>query len=630
VSRRSWFEGQVVVAGFWALLSALLVPVVLVSLILFLELAGNSSSVVATAEEWKAFTGSEQASLQGDLGLWKPAWRLHRGLGWSWLPGLCRAVPGLGKTLPALAAVLLTGAVSSLLLVFFSGQLLLQAALAARDAVRQLRTSVYRQTLRLGPSDLSGKRFETAQRLFTDDTEVIREALTQWRSRWPLVLTRLPVLGISLLAIDWKLALQCLVPAAGCWWVWRYERDRMAHQRQLAESRAESELRFLAEGLKNSRLIRGYNMEEFEQKLFAGHLDRMARESGFGRRSVRISTTLAQLATVVGVGLVLFLVGAKVTAPVGAIPLSFALTLGVAILWLMFELGSLRKISEAQSQLMLSGDRIYRYLDEIPEVGQAVGAKFIEPVTKSVQLEGVSYRKGNEEIQQGVELKIPARSQVALVSLDPLLPKAVASMFPRFIEPTVGRILFDGQDIAWGTLESIRAETAYVGGDDVLLSGSVLDNIICGDTRYSVEDATEAAKAVHAHSFIIKLPQGYETILGEHGEQLDPGQIFRIGLARAVLRNPALMIIEEPAVLLDEDTKALTDDAYQRISAGRTVIYLPSRLTTIRRCDQVVFLHDGKVECVGSHSELRKSSELYRHWDYVTFNAYRRRTSSQD
>jgi ABC-type multidrug transport system fused ATPase/permease subunit len=197
-------------------------------------------------------------------------------------------------------------------------------------------------------------------------------------------------------------------------------------------------------------------------------------------------------------------------------------------------------------------------------------------------------------------------------------------LLPRFIEPTQGRVLFDGQDIAWGTLESIRAEVLYVGGDDPVLNGTVAENLICGESRYSLNDATEAAKLAHAHSFIVQLPQGYETVLGEHGLTLLPGQAFRLNLARAILRNPAVMIIEEPNVLLDEDTKGMIDDCYQRLAHNHTLIFLPSRISTVRRCQQVVLLHEGRIEAVGTHSELKRDSELYRHWDYIRFNSFRR------
>jgi ABC-type multidrug transport system fused ATPase/permease subunit len=170
----------------------------------------------------------------------------------------------------------------------------------------------------------------------------------------------------------------------------------------------------------------------------------------------------------------------------------------------------------------------------------------------------------------------------------------------------------------------LRNETVFVGGADPFLTGSVRENIACGRPEYSLQDVTAAAKQVHASKFVLDLPQGYETVIGEHGEQLDAGQSFRLGLARAVLRNPALMIVEEPLAALDEDTKALLDDAYNRVVRNRTVIFLPSRLSTIKRCDRVVVLHQGRVEAVGPHSELVRTSQLYRHWEYLRFNAISR------
>lgn len=628
ISRRSWFEGRNVASLCWSVAGAVFIPLILIGTALLVDLLVHRAQVQAPPEEWTAFFATDLApSPEGDVGLWGTAWRFRGAFGWGWLKDVCSRIEALRTGSGALSSVILAGIAVVFIHVVCRTQSVVQAAVSAREAARLLRTAVYRQTLRLGPSDLTGKRFETAQRLFTDETERVRDAISQWRWRWIRGATNVPVLVGSMLAMDWRLSLQCVVPAAACWWVTRFERNRAAEQRRLAESRAETELRFLAEGLKNSRLIRGYHMEEFEQKLFSKHLERLTTETGAGRRLERVALTTARLLAVAAIGLIVLLIGLRVIAPVGAIPLSLATALGLAIGWLMVEISSLVKIGDARSTLDLAGDRIYRYLDEIPEVGQAVGAKFVEPVSKSITLEKVNYRTGGVEILSGVELKLPAKTQTALVSLDPGVPRTAAYLLPRFIEPTAGRVLFDGQDIAWGTLESIRAETLYIGGEDVLLSGTVLDNIICGDERYSAEDATEAAKAVHAHSFIVRLPEGYETVLGEHGIQLDPGQMFRIGLARAVLRNPAVMIIEEPNALLDDDTKAMIDDAYQRMSLDRTIIFLPTRLSTIRRCDQVVLFHEGKVEAIGSHSELRKSSDLYRHWDYITFNVYRRANS---
>ena len=132
----------------------------------------------------------------------------------------------------------------------------------------------------------------------------------------------------------------------------------------------------------------------------------------------------------------------------------------------------------------------------------------------------------------------------------------------------------------------------------------------------------DAAKLAHAHQFISKLPQGYETMIGEQGEPLKLGEMFRIALARAILRDPAIMVIEEMATPLDDDTKAMIDDTLQRVLPGRTVIYLPHRLTTIRNCDQVFLFYEGKLEASGEHRELLNSSDLYRHLQYLEFNEF--------
>jgi ABC-type multidrug transport system fused ATPase/permease subunit len=196
-------------------------------------------------------------------------------------------------------------------------------------------------------------------------------------------------------------------------------------------------------------------------------------------------------------------------------------------------------------------------------------------------------------------------------------------MVPRFVDPDMGQVLIDGRDIRLATLESLRAEVLFVGGDDPVFDATVLDNITCGQPDITRQQAQEAAKMVHADHFIRTLPKGYETHLGEHGIKLDPGQIFRLSLARAAVREPAILIIEEPSIPLDASTKSMLDDAYQRISVNRTVIFLPTRLSTVKRCSRVVMIHDGRVAVDGPHDQLVRSSELYKHWEYMRFNPFR-------
>jgi ABC-type multidrug transport system fused ATPase/permease subunit len=422
-------------------------------------------------------------------------------------------------------------------------------------------------------------------------------------------------------------ALQCLIPLALCWYLLHREQRRSRDAQALASARADSELRLLAESLRKTRLVRGYSMETFEHERFRTHLERFHRNllSAFERRSW--SLWAGRLMVLISAAVVLFLVGIKVLEPPDdSQSLSFAgavlLLSSFACLYLPIE--ALARLPGELDEAAAASDRIHRYLDQIPEVGQAVGARFLQPLSKSLQFESVTYRlPSHRPLLTGFDLRLDAGKSYALVSFDPLEARAVAYLLPRFIEPHAGRVLFDGEDIAWVTLESLRAEAVYVGGGDPFFTGSVRENISCGNDEYSLPDVTEAAKQAHANKFILNLPQGYETVIGEHGEQLDVGQGFRLGLARAVLRKPALLLIEEPTAPLDDDTKALLDDAYNRIVHDRTVVFLPARLSTVRRADQIVFIHRGKVEAVGAHADLVHSSALYRHWEYLRFNEFR-------
>ena len=180
----------------------------------------------------------------------------------------------------------------------------------------------------------------------------------------------------------------------------------------------------------------------------------------------------------------------------------------------------------------------------------------------------------------------------------------------------------------WALLRNSSPTRVRQACEQHLRSGDTIETLCGLHGRYA--PLYDAAKLVHAHNFIQKLPQGYETAIGEHGEQLDAGQAFRLGLARAMLRKPALLIIEEPpSSLLDDETKQLIDDAYLRIAPGRTVIYIPSRLTTIRRCDPLVFIHKGKLEAVGPRSRMIQHSPLYQHWEYLNFNEFRHELEPQ-
>ena len=626
-TRRMWFQGSGWLLTAWSVLAALALTASLGVLFLILDLLTSQGRIVvapADSDQLAPFLANvNRKGIAEDTGIRSTLWRHRECSVVTWVRSpLCRFIP-LRTNRGTLATLVVVLILVIVLRAWSLHRMRYRAAGLAQETTTSLRSQIHRQILRLGPGDLDQRDYAAAQKLFMQSVEAIASAITTILSYGMYQIAGIAFVLILMLVIDWSITLQALLPLVAGFYFIRWEWTQGAELQQLAEARAASDLRILSEGLRKSRIVRGFGMEAFEQERFRKYLDRYSGTARDGALARGGSLWVARVIGALLLAVVVFLIGSRVLGTGQTLDLPAALTVLTGFAVITPLLNGLLGWGLLRQTIEIEGANVHRFLSILPEVGQAVGAKFIDPVSKSILFEGVCYGRGEQILLKDFELRIPAGSVTALVSLDPLEARAVAAMLPRFLEPQAGRVLFDGEDIAWGTLESIRAEAIYVGGDDPCFTGTVIENIRCGDSRYDSTAVMEAAKLVHAHQFIQRLPSGYETQLGEHGEMLTAGQMFLLGLARAIIRKPAVLIIDEPTEALDQSTKDYLDDTYQRIIANRTVLFVPTRLSTVRRCDRVVVIDGGKVEAVGPQAELVKSCELYRHWEYVTFNAFR-------
>lgn len=627
---RDLFRPRAVWSLLWALASTLVLACVLVVTAIMLHLlatGGSMSLNSAAAKQCNELTGITVNGPHGNLGLRPVVWAARDTIWRDSLAAVYRSVPWLQSNWTAWTLLLLLTAA-----LFIAWRVLtlvsrLAALKAAADVSDRLRRSLHRQALRVGPGDLSEEQQGVVRGMFTLDVERIRSAVARRVHGFGIGISRVAVLVLLAIAVDWRTALQCLVPLACCWYLFVRQFDRLRLDQRTTRQQMDNERSSLAEGLSKSRIIRGYGMENVEHRLFQNSLQSYRGKVLQANRRAELHRLAAWGLAILAAGIALFFIGIKVLINDGeAAGLSFASAVFLlTIFGLLYRPLDLLRTGRAEwVDASTSAHRIFQYLDRIPDVSQAVGAKFLQPLSSSLQFEGVQcVDQEQKPLLKGVDLKLKAGKTIAFVSVNPLEARALAYLLPRFVEPKTGRVLVDGEDIAWVTLESLRAETAYVGGEAPWFSGTVLENIRCGDDHRSLQEVTEAAKTVHAHKFITHLPKGYETVLGNHSLKLNTGEAFRLALARAVLQKPALLIIEEPTGKLDEDSKSLIDDAYNRILDGRTVIFLPARLSTVRRVDTVVLLHHGKVEAIGKHQSLVKASPVYRHWEYSRFNQFR-------
>jgi ABC-type multidrug transport system fused ATPase/permease subunit len=201
---------------------------------------------------------------------------------------------------------------------------------------------------------------------------------------------------------------------------------------------------------------------------------------------------------------------------------------------------------------------------------------------------------------------------VALVGLTGAGKSTLASLIPRFFEPTSGRVLIDGVDVSQYRLRSLRERIALVLQDAMLFGGSVAENIRYGRLDATDEEVEQAAKAAHAHEFIMRLPNGYDTPLAEAGGSLSGGERQRLGIARALLKDAPILILDEPTSSLDALSEEMVFSALRRLREGRTTVVIAHRLSTIRDANRILVLHEGRIAAQGTHQELLAANELYR------------------
>lgn len=490
-------------------------------------------------------------------------------------------------------------------------------------AVQRLRQHIHRKSIRLEPADFSGEHAGVADRLFRESTVFLETACARWGGIVLMTTADIAVCILLALLTQWRVALETLVPLLLIRYAIRYETHRSASSLRLLSDQVSRGLARMAEGLHKTRIVTGFGMEQAEHQQFENNLiqyrercRQVLRQQNYGVWMRRLLLLLLVMVPAV------FLVTHILRD--GSIGATTGVLIAACLYFVSVSMLQLEGVQELKAAGNVQAAEVTAFINRIPLVSQAPGASFLEPMSRGLVFDQVVFSTAQHPgLIRGLDLRVSFGETLALLSLHREAAFAVASMIPRFIDPDQGQILIDGRDIRIATLESLRAEAIMVGGNDPVFNATVLENITCGQTDISRQQALEAAKLVHADHFVRTLPKGYETLLGEHGAALDRGQMFRLSLARAVVRQPALLVIEEPNIALDTATKAMLDDAYQRISGNRTIIFLPTRLSTVKKCSRIVLIHEGKVAVDGVHDQLVRSSELYRHWEYVRFNPFR-------
>jgi len=478
--------------------------------------------------------------------------------------------------------------------------------------VSDLRVRLYSHLQELSLSFYDERRTGEIMSRVTADTTLVQTVITNnLLSLVQQVFTLVAVVAI-ILVTDWRLALVALAVAPllvvmGA----LVGRRTRALSRQAQEQLAEAST-VLEETLSAVCVVKAFGRETYEQGRYAGAVGRSFRISV---AAARLSSLFEAVMTSAGFGavaVVLWFGGHEVLAhrltPGGLISFLFYLVM------LIGPLQSLASLYNEFQQALGGATRIFELLDTRPDVVDAPGADALPPARGLLEVRDLSfaYSADGPTVLDRVSLTAAPGQTVALVGPSGAGKTTLVSLLPRFYDPTSGRILVDGHDIAGVTLQSLRAVMAVVPQEPTLFGGTVRENIAYGREGATDAAVERAARVANAHEFITALPDGYDAIVGERGVKLSGGQRQRIAIARAILKDPRVLILDEATSALDNRSEGVVQEALERLMVGRTTIVIAHRLTTVERADKIVVLDAGRVVEEGAHGELLARGGLYQ------------------
>ncbi len=453
----------------------------------------------------------------------------------------------------------------------------------------------------------------------TNDTLLVRQALTQATASMMRDATTLMVLVTVAFIKDWVLASIAFIafPATILPLMRIYQKVRRLSRKGQGSLGYLSAL--LQETIQGTRVVKAFGMEDYERQRFAAENHRLYKHAIRAGRLKAFVPSMVELLAACGIAGVVWYGGMSVIEGERTQGEFVAFLTAMLLIYQPFK--HLTRTQAAVQNGLAGAERLFEVLDEGSDVRDRPQAHGLSRFRQRIQFHDVSFRYQEEWVLRHINLTIDTGQVVALAGPSGGGKSTLADLIPRFYDVSEGQITVDGTDLRSLTLASLRSQIAVVTQATFLFNDTVRNNIAYGMPQRPEEEIIAAAKAAHAHDFIMALPEGYATQIGELGVRLSGGQRQRLAIARALLKNAPMLILDEATSSLDNESERLVQDAIERLMVGRTVLVIAHRLSTIQQADRIVVLDDGRIMEEGPHEELLAGNTHYRRLYELQFRA---------